>query len=695
MIRVAFDIGGTFTDFVLSDDATGAMHTLKVPTSSANPGAAVIEGLEKLLAQAHMRGSAVDVVLHATTVATNAVLERKGAKTGLVTTRGFRDVLIIGRQKRYETYDMYIDKPEPLVPRRHIVEVVERVAPDGSVVTALEPDSVDRAIDSLLKSGRETVAVSLLHAYANGEHERRIREQFARRAPHLPVSISSEVSPKFREYERTNTTVTNAYVKPVVDRYLRHLGEALAARGICNNLFVMQSNGGLISPDLARDFPVRIIESGPAAGVLMSAIVGKEEGRDQIITFDMGGTTAKLGAIDDGAPAIMPTFEVDLVRYKRGSGLPINVPAVEMIEIGAGGGSIARDNKGMIVVGPESAGADPGPICYGRGGSAPTITDANVVLGYISPDWFNGGAMRLDKEAARRGIERAIAEPLGVATEQAAWGIHLVATSSMENALRLVSVERGRDPRHYAMVAFGGAGPLHAARMARSVGIPQVIVPYGAGVGSAMGLLQADPRIDVTVTRVMRLDAERSGREIRGVYAELETQASHDARRMSPGSEPRWSRYAQMRYAGQGFEIHVDLPAGPIDDDYGQKAIDAFRQAYMRRHKFLDPEGAVEAVDWTLVATIPSNAGAGAAALGRRQDAAEPSFGKRLAWFPELGGYTETSVVNRAALAAAGRIVGPAIIEDPDCTAVVLPGDAARMSGKGHVIIEINSEASS
>src|SRR5581483_3205462 len=461
MIRVAFDIGGTFTDFVLSDDATGAMHTLKVPTSSANAGAAVIEGLEKLLAQAHMRGSAVDVVLHATTVATNAVLERKGAKTGLVTTRGFRDVLIIGRQKRYETYDMYIDKPEPLVPRRHIVEVVERVAPDGSVVTALEPDSVDRAIDSLLKSGRETVAVSLLHAYANGEHERRIREQFARRAPHLPVSISSEVSPKFREYERTNTTVTNAYVKPVVDRYLRHLGEALAARGIRNNLFVMQSNGGLISPDLARDFPVRIIESGPAAGVLMSAIVGKEEGRDQIITFDMGGTTAKLGAIDDGAPAIMPTFEVDLVRYKRGSGLPINVPAVEMIEIGAGGGSIARDNKGMIVVGPESAGADPGPICYGRGGSAPTITDANVVLGYISPDWFNGGAMRLDKEAARRGIERAIAEPLGVATEQAAWGIHLVATSSMENALRLVSVERGRDPRHYAMVAFGGAGPLH------------------------------------------------------------------------------------------------------------------------------------------------------------------------------------------------------------------------------------------
>jgi N-methylhydantoinase A len=601
-------------------------------------------------------------------------------------------VLIIGRQKRYETYDMYIDKPEPLVERRHIAEVIERVAPDGSIVTSLDTASVNRAIDSMLMAGRETVAVSLLHAYANAEHEQRIREEFSRRAPKVLVSISSEVSPKFREYERTNTTVTNAYVKPIVDRYLRHLDEALATRGIRNDLFVMQSNGGLISPDLAREFPVRIIESGPAAGILMSAIVGKEEGRDQIITFDMGGTTAKLGAIDDGAPAIMPTFEVDLVRYKKGSGLPINVPAVEMIEIGAGGGSIARDNKGMIVVGPDSAGADPGPICYGRGGSEPTITDANVVLGYISPDWFNGGAMRLDEEAAMRGIKRAIADPLGVSADKAAWGIHLVATSNMENALRIVSVERGRDPRRYAVVAFGGAGPLHAARLARSVGIPTVVVPYGAGVGSAMGLLQAKPRIDVTTTRVMRLDANQSGREIAGVYKELEAQARHDAKRMSPAARPQWSRYAQMRYAGQGFEIHVDLPQGPIDDGYGQKAIDAFKQAYQRRHKFLDPEGSVEAVDWTLVATIPEIGGG--AALGRRQSHDKPRRGKRLAWFPETGGYTETMIVDRAALAKASSIAGPAIIEDPDCTAIVLPGDVARMSDNGHIIIEINSEAS-
>jgi N-methylhydantoinase A len=544
----------------------------------------------------------------------------------------------------------------------------------------------------MLDAGRETVAVSLLHAYANPEHERRIREQLAERAPKLLVSLSSEISPKFREYERTNTTATNAYVKPIVDRYLRHLDGALKVRGIRDVAFVMQSNGGLISPDLARDFPVRIIESGPAAGVLMCAIVGKEEGRDHIITFDMGGTTAKLGAIDDGVPAIMPTFEVDLVHYKKGSGLPINVPAVEMIEIGAGGGSIARDSRGMIVVGPDSAGADPGPICYGRGGREPTITDANVVLGYISPEWFNGGSMRLDKAAAARGIKRAIADPLGVCTEDAAWGIHLLATSNMENALRIVSVELGRDPRRYTMVAFGGAGPLHAARLARSVGIPTIIVPYGAGVGSAMGLLQAEPRIDVTITRVMLLDTERSSREIAAVYKELEVQASRDVKRISREGKPQWSRYAQMRYCGQGFEIHVDLPPGPIDDGYGRKAINAFKQAYLRRHKFLDPEGAVEAVDWTLIAIIPSRGGD--AILGHRRMPAEPRREMRPVWFAETGGYTDTTILNRAALAAGATTPGPAIIEDPDCTAVVLPGDVARLSDKGHIIIDINNEAS-
>ncbi|MFM9848328.1 MAG: hydantoinase/oxoprolinase family protein [Hyphomicrobiaceae bacterium] len=693
MIRVAFDIGGTFTDFVLHDGGKGTTLALKVPTTLRDPGEAVIAGLEKLLTTAGIAGSDVGMVLHATTVATNAVLERKGAATGLITTDGFRDILIIGRQKRYETYDLYIDKPQPLVQRRHIAEVVERVGADGTVVTPLDMPSLDRAIDAMVASGRETVAVSLLHAYARPEHELQVRDRIAKRAPHLSVSISSEVSPKFREYERTSTTVTNAFVKPIVDGYLRCLEAALKDRGFRNELFVMQSSGGLISPELARDFPVRIIESGPAAGILMCAIVGKAEGREHVITFDMGGTTAKLGAVDGGTPAIMPTFEIDLVRYKKGSGLPINVPAVEMIEIGAGGGSIARADKGMIVVGPDSAGADPGPICYGRGGTEPTITDANVVLGYISPDWFNAGAMQLDARAAEEGLKARIGDPLGISVPEAAWGIHLIATSNMENALRIVSVERGRDPRRYAMVAFGGAGPLHAARLARSVGIPTVIVPYGAGVGSAIGLLEADPRIDVTTTRVLHLDASSSSDAIADIYRALEKRALHDVKRAAANGEVQWLRYAQMRYAGQGFEIHVDLPGGPIGPDYGRGAIEAFNEAYLRKHKFLDAEGTIEAVDWTLVATIPSRTGS--SRLGRT--AAETTSvrrGTRKAWFPEAGGYVGTAIIDRQAFASGATIAGPAIVEDPDSTTVILPGDVARISAEGHLIIDIAREAS-
>jgi N-methylhydantoinase A/oxoprolinase/acetone carboxylase beta subunit len=509
------------------------------------------------------------------------------------------------------------------------------------------------------------------------------------------------VSAKIREYERTSSTVTNAYVKPLVDRYLGQLEQALTERGFGKQLFVMQSSGGLISPQLAREFPVRIIESGPAAGILMCAIVGKAEGREDVITFDMGGTTAKLGAIDAGVPAIMSSFEIDLVRFKKGSGLPINVPAVEMVEIGAGGGSIARIDKGMIVVGPESAGAEPGPICYGKGGTQPTVTDANVVLGYISPDWFNAGAMRLDADAAGDGIGRSIGEPLGISAQQAAWGIHLVATSNMENALRLVSVERGRDPRRYALIAFGGAGPLHAARMARSIGIRTVIVPYGAGVGSAVGLLEAEPRFDVTATRVMRLASDSSS-AIDALYRALDMQLRTAMKRGGQGEGQgesqgdqadhlRWSRYAQMRYAGQGFEIHVDLPEGPIDESYAIRAIDAFKQAYVRKHRFLDAEGTIEAVDWTLVATVSSKT----SELGpAKMEAGGARAGTRKAWFPEAGGYVEATILNRQALAALRQITGPAIIEDPDSTAVILPGDVARIGPAGHLIIDIAGELS-
>lgn len=698
MITVAFDIGGTFTDFVLHDAGAGRTHTLKVPTTPEDLSRAVMAGLQAILDQARAATSDVQAMLHATTVATNAVLERNGAATGLITTAGFRDVLIIGRQKRYETYDLYIAKPEPLIPRRHIVEVTERVAADGAVVTELDPDSVDAAIDALLATDREAIAVALLHAYANPEHERRIRERIAARAPHVSVSISSEVSPKFREYERTNTTVTNAYVRPRVETYLAELQAGFAARGLGREFFIMQSNGGLVSPEIARDFPVRIIESGPAAGILMCAKVGVALGTDHLMTFDMGGTTAKLGAIDDGQPAIMPSLEVDLVRHKRGSGLPINVPSIEMLEIGAGGGSIARVDRGMIVIGPDSAGADPGPICYGRGGDQPTITDANVVLGYIAPDWFNAGAMTLDAAATRDGIEREIAAPLGLDVVDAAWGIHLIATSNMENALRLISVERGRDPRQYGMIAFGGAGPLHAARLARKVGIPKVIVPLGAGVGSAIGLLQAEPRLDVTVTRVIRLDDDGAMASLASVYEDLEKQARDQVDRVLANADlafggdaqtgVTWTRFAQMRYAGQGFEIHVDLPAGAIEQGYSVKLSDAFNAAYLRRNKFLDRDGVIEGVDWSLVAHLPRSS-LGSIRLGEQAESPDHHATTRECWFPEAGGFVDTRILGRQDLTEDAAVSGPAIIEDTDCTAVVPPGDSVRLSADGHLIIEI------
>jgi len=684
MLRIAFDIGGTFTDCVMLDAKRGLVRALKWPSTPANPADGVLAGLDGLLSQSDP--AAVATILHATTIATNAVIERKGAATALITTAGFRDVLIIGRQKRYETYDLYADKPTPLIRRHAIHEVEERVAADGHIVTALDAASVDAAIDAILSSNCQSVAVALLHAYADPSHEQAIARRLNERAPALPVSLSSDISPKYREYERTNTTVVNAYVRPVVEHYLGHLETALKARGFERDLFVMQSNGGLVSPPLARRYPVRILESGPAAGVLMAAQVGTDLGAPNVITFDMGGTTAKLGAVDNGTPAITPMFEVDHVSYRPGSGLPVSVPAIELLEIGAGGGSLVTVDMGMIVVGPKSAGADPGPVCYGQGGTRPTLTDANVVLGYIDPATFNDSAMSLDAAKAEAAIAEHVGRPLDLAVGDAAWGVHLIATSNMEHAMRLVSVERGRDPRRYALVAFGGAGPLHAARLARSVGIPRVIVPAGAGVGSAVGLLRATPRIDVSTTALVRLDEDATA-TIDAIYAGLRRRAEAELGQIGDTADAQWSRYAYMRYAGQGFEIHVNLPDGPIDESYPAAARAAFLDAYEAKHHHRDDNAVVEVVDWALVAHLP-----GAAAADWRFDQARPpTRGRRRAWFPELDGYSDVGVVNRPALAADGATHGPLIVADPDCTLVVLPGDRASVDGQGHIIVDIGA----
>lgn len=689
MMRIAFDIGGTFTDFVLEDGRAGALRFHKVPTTPHDPAEAVLEGLDALLRQSQVAPEEVSSILHATTVATNAILERKGARTALITTEGFRDVIIIGRQKRYDTYDMYLAKPVPLVRRRDIFEVHERVLADGMVEQPLDEAALERVLDGVAAQDYQSIAVCLLHAYAEPAHEQKIGRHLAARVPAATVSLSSDVSPKYREYERASTVVANAYIKPIVSRYVTRLSGALKQQGIRSDLFIMQSNGGLVSPELACDMPIRIVESGPAAGVLLCGVIGREEGLDRVLTFDMGGTTAKLGAIDGGEPAITPTFEVDQVRYRKGSGLPINVPAVELLEIGAGGGSLAHTDMGLIRVGPESAGADPGPVSYGRGGGKATVTDANVVLGYINPGYFNGGAMRLDAQAAAEAIGQQIGKPLGLAVGEAAWGVHAMANANMERAMRIVSVERGRDPRRYGLVAFGGAGPLHAARLARALGIPKVIVPFGAGVGSAIGMLEANAKIDASITRLLRVTPGAEG-QIADIYRLLEGRVRSDIGRMGAAGEPAITRFAYMRYAGQGHEIRVDLPEFPMRAETIPQITGRFEEAYQKKYGYRQAGAMVEAVDWYIVATI-ANATAGSHRAGSWQGPANGAHkrGTRKAYFPEAGGYVDCDVIHRHALPVGETVPGPAIIEEAEATTLVLPNCTASVSARGHLVLAI------
>lgn len=690
-VQIAFDIGGTFTDFVLQDAANGGMRFWKVPSTPDDPSRAVLSGLSDLLGETGIQGADVDVVLHATTVATNAIIERKGPRTAFITTKGFRDIIVMGRQKRYDTFDIYLTKPMPLVDRKDVWEVDERIDVYGETVKSIDPASVESVVDAITDEGYESVAVAFIHAYRDGTHERAVRDAIAAKHPDVPVSLSSEVSPKMREFERFSTTLANAYVKPVVDSYLGNLERALKERGIESDIFIMQSNAGLVPPELARDMPIRIVESGPAAGVMMCGVIGREEGKQNLLTFDMGGTTAKLGAIDGGEPAVMPTFEVATINCRPGSGIPLNISAVELLEIGAGGGSIAQTDLGLIRVGPESAGADPGPICYGQGGTEPTVTDANLALGYLNPGYFNGGAMSLDRAAAEEGIRRVIAEPLGLTIGEAAWGIHTIANANMERAMRVVSVERGRDPRDYTLVSFGGAGPVHTTRIAKSLGIPEIIIPYGAGVGSAVGLLEADNKIDATLTRVTRIRPDAAA-DIAAVYEELEARVQADLARLGRAEEPRWSRYAYMRYVGQGYERKVDLPDGSIDKDYPDKISDVFIESYLRNYGFTDPDAEIEAIDWYLVATIPSNYDALHRFVSVGEAGESSVVGTREAYFPELNGFAECDVIDRYRLRVGDRFEGPAIVEERESTTLVLPGDMVTVSPSGHMVIKVGYE---
>src|SRR2546426_14767 len=666
--RVGFDVGGTFTDFVLQSP-TGELATAKRLTTYPDPSAACLAGLDQLMAA--VGWDEVAQVVHGTTLGSNIVIERKARGVGLLTTRGFRDVLIIGREKRYQVYDLQIEKPAPLIPRRLIGEVTERVLADGSVRTPLDEDDARRAVRELAARGVSTLAVCFLHAYRNPVHEKRVAELAADEAPGMQVTLSHEVSPTFREYERTSTTVVNAYVMTALREYLRGLAAALAERGYRSRLFVMQSSGGIATAEAMERYPVRMIESGPAAGALMAAAYGELTGHRDLIAFDMGGTTAKLALVENGRPGTTTAFELHRVNNAPGSGLPMNIQAIDLVEIGAGGGSIARASLGVIAVGPESASSMPGPVCYGRGGLEPTVTDANLALGYLNADYFAGGTMTLDGVGAARAITDRVARPLGLSLEEAAWGIPQSVTTNMELATRVVSIERGRDPRALTLVAFGGSGPVHGCRLAQALGIPRVILPAAAGVTAAIGLLAAGVRFDVARTYVRRVDAVDVA-FVSAMYDDMTRQAAEVVRESVVEGDVVIARSADARYVGQGYELTVPVPSGELDAAALARVRATFDEVYAARYGYANPREPVEVVTWKLSAV----GGAPRVALAKAQteDRGRAVKGSRRAYFPEARGYVDTPVYDRYALAAGARLTGPAIVEGRGSTTVLPPG---------------------
>ncbi|MBI2371050.1 MAG: hydantoinase/oxoprolinase family protein [Deltaproteobacteria bacterium] len=688
MINVGIDIGGTFTDLVLWDSESGKVHRGKLLTTPADPSLGAIAGMDELAAVLSLPLQGVQNVMHGTTLITNTLIERTGAKTGLITTQGFRDVLEIGREKRYDIYDIFLEMPRPLVPRRLRFEVSERLLPDGTVETPLDEDEARRVIARLRAQGVAAVAVCFLHAFRNPAHEQRMRALLQEQFPEAFLSLSTEVVPEIREYERTSTTVANAYVQPVMRQYLSRLRSGLGERGFGGSLFVMLSSGGIITGETAERYPVRIVESGPAAGAILASTYGHLLGHKRLLSFDMGGTTAKICLIEDGRPMVTTNFEVARVyRFKRGSGFPLKVPVTEMIEIGAGGGSIAHiDAMGLLQVGPQSAGASPGPACYSLGGDEPTVTDADLVLGYLDPGHFLGGKMALSLDRARQAVEHRIAAPLGMDLTRAAWGIHQVVDENMANAARIHAVERGQDPKAYVLMAFGGAGPVHAWWVAEKLGICKILIPAASGVASALGLLAAPFSFDLVRTYMARLPALDFGHLSR-IFAEMGEEGAALLRGAGvPRDAITISRSCDMRYVDQGYEISVPIPDGRLTSDDREGIRAAFEREYERLFCRLNPGVEVEGLNWRVLASGPRpelDLTRAFVPIGRPGGALK---GERPVYFPE-GGYLATRVYDRYALHPGEHLRGPAIIEEDESTTVVAPGGSVAVDEYLNLVI--------
>jgi N-methylhydantoinase A len=696
--RIGVDIGGTFTDLVWIDEATGAVKVGKLLTTPKDPSQAVEQGVVTLLNDAGGRAAEVRSIIHGTTLATNALIERKGARTGLLTTAGFRDAVEIGREGRYDMYDIFIDQPAPLVPRHLRLEVKERMRGDGSVLTPLDELVARAAIAKLSEAGVEAIAICLLHAYRNPAHERLLAKLCEEIAPGVPVSTSSDVVPEIREYERTSTTCANVYVMPLMARYLDDLERKLQGLGIPGSFYIMLSSGGVATPATAKRVPIRLVESGPAAGALAAACMAREQGEPRLLSFDMGGTTAKACVIDNGEPLLAREVEVARAdRFKKGSGLPIRVPCIEMIEIGAGGGSLARvDRMGLLKVGPESAGADPGPACYALGGQVPTVTDADLLLGYLDPGFFLGGRMRLDAEAATRAVEEKAAKPMGLTVTEAAWGIHRVVNENMAAAARVHGIERGKDLRAYPLFAFGGAGPVHAWQVGRILKVPRVLVPFGAGAMSAYGLLAAPLAFDFVRTAPQRLDAA-DWSQINRLFVEMEEEGRAILR--GAGVEDAAvsvRRTAEMHYTGQGHEVEVEVPPGGLTVGSLPTITANFEASYRALYSRTPLGVPIEALNWRVVVSGPvpdiAITGPPTGAPASTSGMPEPKA-TRKAYFPEARGYIDTPVYDRYALQPGATFEGPAIIEERESTTVAGPGARVRVDGRLTLIMDWDGRA--
>ncbi|OFZ89464.1 MAG: hydantoinase [Betaproteobacteria bacterium RBG_16_64_18] len=684
-MRIGIDVGGTFTDFVLLDDATGETRTYKCLTTPRDPSDAMEEGIRGLERQVPDCMGRVEEIIHGTTLVINAIIERKGARTGLITTRGFRDVLELGREIRYAAYDAFAEMPEPLVPRERRLEVDERLRADGSVLTALDETQARAALRSLGGMKVESVAVCLLNSFENPVHELALKRLIAEELPGASVSISYEVLPQIREYERTSTTVTNAYVKPLTARYLSRLRERLKSIGFRGRLFIMLSSGGVTSAETAADFPVRIIESGPTAAVIAGQYFSRLFDLPEMFCFDMGGTTAKSCLIQGGIAGVVPTFEVGRVqRFQKGSGITIQVPVVDLMEVGA-----RSSRLGTLQVGPQSAGAEPGPICYGRGGTEPTVTDADLLLGYLDADYFLGGSMKLDAAAARRGVEERVARPLGVSYLQAVWGIHDLINETMAAAAKTHIAERGGNPKVVSVAAFGGAGPVHAYGLARKLGAPRLIVPPNAGVGSALGFFTAPRAFDLVRShKTPFLSGDYA--QIEALFRDLEAEGERTLRRAGAEGSIGFTRSVDARFIGQGAETNLPVPENDFTKLDPAELRARFDDTYRRLYGRTYPESPVEFVNFCVRASLPVQLLSLPKLTGGKGRKVRGAVkGERPAYSGISRDFIPYTVYDRYKLFPGAGISGPAIVEERESTVIIGEDAKATVDEYGFLWIDL------